>query len=295
MEKSIKKTRSSAYQIKPLLFQDIPQAIKLSNAEKWNQKEEDWTLLIQNPKNICLAAVDEEKIIGTGTAIIYANKVAWIGMILVEQSHRGRGVSKSILLRLFEHLNFIPSVKLDATPAGQAVYQKFGFKDEYIIHRMTTTSLSVKSIPTEEGISLEPVQLTDIPEIVEYDSRIFGASRKQLIEFLIKNYPHKSWLLRRNREIEGFTLGRDGTRFNQIGPVMASSPEISKKLVVRALRDLKDKPVVIDVLDDKNEMITWLKSIGFDKKRHFIRMYQNENSYPGVPKNQYLICGPEFG
>ena len=76
--------------IKKLTIQDIEQAIKLSNAEKWNQTEKDWGLLIRNPQNICLAAKDGENIIGTATAINYANDVAWIGMVIVHKEYRGR-------------------------------------------------------------------------------------------------------------------------------------------------------------------------------------------------------------
>lgn len=40
---------------------DIAGAMKLSNAEGWNQTEKDWKFLVQNPQNICmLAECDKE-------------------------------------------------------------------------------------------------------------------------------------------------------------------------------------------------------------------------------------------
>jgi hypothetical protein len=39
----------------------------------------------------------------------------------------------------------------------------------------------------------------------------------------------------------------------------------------------------------------WLETLGFVKQRHFIRMYRNDNPYPGISGNHYLIAGPEFG
>ncbi len=62
--------------LKRLEIQDIEQAVRLSNDEKWNQTEKDWELLIRNPQNICLAAIDGERVIGTATAINYDNDVA---------------------------------------------------------------------------------------------------------------------------------------------------------------------------------------------------------------------------
>jgi GNAT superfamily N-acetyltransferase len=120
------KNKNSSYELRSLLLQDINQAIRLSNAEKWNQTEQDWALLIRDPGNIALAALDGDKIIGTSTAIIYANDVAWIGMVLVDKDYRGRGVSKMLLTAIFEQLKSCRSVKLDATPAGQAVYKNNG-------------------------------------------------------------------------------------------------------------------------------------------------------------------------
>jgi GNAT superfamily N-acetyltransferase len=281
--------------IRTLTIRDIGQAKKLSDAEKWNQTEKDWKLLISNPGNVCLAAESGGKIIGTATAINYENRIAWIGMVLVDREFRGLGISKVLLAELLEQLKSFPSVKLDATPAGQKVYPKFGFKDEYLIHRMTIDCVSTKTWKFVHDHSVESVQPDDIGEIVEYDKRVFGAGRKSLLEFLIKNYPESAWVLKKDGNIKGFALGRKGARVNQVGPVTASLTDDAKQLILKSLTSLKGKPVVIDVLDDKRDLTDWLSAAGFVKQRHFIRMYRNENTFPGIRENQFLVCGPEFG
>lgn len=287
--------RHSPYQIKPLLIRDIGRAIKLSDAENWNQTKKDWSLLVINSQNICLAAFDEKKLVGTATAINYENKVAWIGMVLVDHDYRGRGISKMLLSGLFENLKACGSVKLDATPAGQPVYQKYGFKDEYLIHRMTIFSATSKILPTESRFSPELVRPDVLQEVVEYDKQVFGASRKQLIEFLVKNDSGNVWMIRREGQISGIVLGRKGARFHQIGPLMASNAEDAKILILKSLEKLSGRPVVVDIPDNKRDLIEWLNTMGFLEQRQFIRMYQNENPYPGKSENQFLICGPEFG
>jgi hypothetical protein len=111
----------------------------------------------------------------------------------------------------------------------------------------------------------------------------------------VKTYPHKAWMLKRNNSVTGFVLGRDGRKYNQIGPVMASSPADAEILITKLFSDSENKPMVADVLNDKQELITWLSSIGFVQQRHFVRMYQHNNPFPGSIDKQYLICGPEFG
>ena len=123
----------------------------------------------------------------------------------------------------------------------------------------------------------------------------FGANRVQLIEYLLQQYGEKAWKLTRNEIISGIVLGRTGNRFHHVGPVLAQETEDAKILIGRALTDLHQQPVVVDVLCDKHELIDWLNSLGFKEQRRFVRMYRNHNPFPGEINKQYLICGPEFG
>ena len=273
---------------------DIGSAMKLSSAEGWNQTENDWKLLVDDPHNICLVAEMDNKVIGTTTAMNYANAEAWIGMVLVDKEYRGNGVSKALLAGILEKTSFIKSIKLDATEAGQPVYQKFGFKDEYIIARMVNT-WAMKLWIAEQEFEPEQIMPRDIREIVAIDEAVFGVNRKQLIKFLLQRYPNQGWLLRRRGAIVGFVLGREGNKYHHIGPLVASSTSDAMILISKAIEDLTDKSVAVDILCDKMELIKWLNSIGFIRQRDFVRMYKNENPFPGKIADQFLICGPEFG
>jgi predicted GNAT family N-acyltransferase len=283
------------FTLRPMQLGDIEQGMQLSSSEGWNQTEKDWKLLIENPGNISLVAEAENKVIATTTAINYSNEIAWIGMVLVNKNYRGRGVSKSLLRNILEKLRSCKSIKLDATPAGQQVYKKFGFADEYLITRMI--NLSPKSLPTSDDINIlpEPILPKHTEEIAALDKAIFGANRIHLIKYLVKEYPRKAWLLKRNNKIEGFVLGRDGTKYNHIGPVAASSTFDAQILVSNALQKLNNQPVIADVPNDKEELLTWLHSLAFREQRQFMRMYMQKNPFPGIIDKHHLICGPEFG
>lgn len=286
--------KKAVFIIRPIQPGDIVNAMKLSDAEGWNQTEEDWKLLIESPQNVCMLAESSEKIIGTTTAINYSNQIAWIGMVLVAKGFRGQGVSKALLTNVLKKLASFKSVKLDATPGGRPIYQKFDFKDEYLISRMTTASMNAISSDDDE-IPAEPIELKHIAEIIALDQLIFGANRTNLIESLIKKFPRKAWLLKRNNSIAGFALGRAGNKYHQVGPVCASNINDIKILIRKALKELSRQPVLADVLCEKEDLISWLTSIGFNRQRDFVRMYKNANPYPGIINKQYLICGPEFG
>lgn len=287
--------QKTTFTLRTLELSDISSAIKLSKAEGWNQTEKDWKLFIENPENVCMVAECGNKVIGTTTAINYSNEVAWIGMVLVDKEYRGQGISKSLLTNIFKKLESCKSVKLDATPEGQKVYKKLDFKDAYLIARMVNSSMNDLQSDYDNDKLPEPIQQNHIQEIIALDEIIFGANRAQLIKFLIREYPDKAWIIKRNNRIAGFALGRDGNKYQHIGPVVADNTADAKILITHALKKLTNQLVVVDVLDDKEEMLTWLNSIGFIKQRHFTRMYKKENTIPGITDKQYLICGPEFG
>lgn len=109
------------------------------------------------------------------------------------------------------------------------------------------------------------------------------------------NYSDKSFSFMGGNDKWGYIFGRNGTRFNYAGPLCADSEESARALLSIALKSLQNKPVVLDIPEDKEDLIRWLESLGFEKQRHFVRMYLGKNPYPGEIKSQYLISGPEFG
>lgn len=284
----------SDFILRPLKLNDISAAMNLSTAEGWNQTENDWALLIKESEGTCVLAEHDSKVIGTTTAINYSRQLAWIGMVLVDKSYRGQGVSKALLDHVFKNTSDI-SIKLDATPDGQQVYRRFDFKDEYLIDRMVNVSLANFASFDNSGIEPEPVKPENIKEIVAFDAAVFGTKREQLITSLVKEYPGKAWMVRHNNRVTGFVLGRDGSKYHHVGPVSASTIEDAQALIAKSVGVLIQKPVVVDVLQDKQALIASLKSLGFTKQRHFVRMYKGENHFPGITGHYYCICGPEFG
>ena len=287
-------TYNQSFTIRPMKTDDLGQALGLSNSEGWNQTENDWKLLLENPLNTCIAAEYNSQVIGTATALNHSGKVAWIGMVLVDKSFRGQGIGKMLLKNIIDALKDIDSIKLDATPAGLPLYRKLGFIEEYIIYRMINPSLQNSKNRT---FKYEPVYISqaDFKEVLKLDKSIFGTSRTYLLNALLSNYPGKAYLIKRDKKPDGYIFGREGVRFNYIGPVIADSDDSVRILVLKAFESLDQQPVAIDILQDKEEIIKWLESMGFAKQRHFIRMYLRSNAYHGSVKNYYFISGPEFG
>lgn len=290
---SFRQLKEADFIIRPLCVEDIPAAMKLSTSEGWNQTDGDWRLFMESTGSVCLAAEQHGTVIGTTTSIVYSNKVAWIAMVLVDKEYRGRGVSKALLRAILKQLAFCASIKLDATAAGEHVYRQFDFRDEYRIMRMTTSKAELTGHRVE--LFSERIESASIPEVAALDESIFGVDRTQLIEHLVKYYPEKSWMVRKDGKISGIALGRRGHKYHHIGPVVAEDGKEVKALIKAALEEIGQQPAVMDVLFDKHHLIGWLESIGFKPQRMFTRMFKKHNPFQGDINKQFLICGPEFG
>jgi len=280
--------------VRKMVASDMESLMRLKNAEGWNQREKDWELLIGYNDSVNLVAELDDKIVASITGINYANTVAWIGMMLVEKEYRGRGISKRLLNQTIELLSDCQSIKLDATPAGQPVYKKIGFMDEYTIFRMTNPAVMEISASFSDFKPLK-MEKRDIDEICKLDEVVFGADRSDLIDWLYDDSPDLAWLIRGRQTLRAFCLGRKGMNYTQIGPVCAVTDEAAKAILYVALNQNVGKAVVIDLHADKKGIQDWLIQNGFTPQRPFERMYLHHNPHPGIIEKQYGICGPELG
>lgn len=271
----------------------LPELMKLKELALWNQIETDWSIFIDNYADHAFVVTKGTHVVGSAAAINYQNKAAWIGMVLVHPEHRKRGIASELMQQVIVSLQACQSIKLDATPSGRKVYLNLGFEDEEEIIRLSAknvTSTNLNKIDTSAVISADHCS-----KILDIDQNIFKCDRSILLKTFYNNQTAKSYTICNSEKIEGFCLGRQGSEYYQIGPVGATSPEAAKKLISKALHDLSNENVILDVpTRHLPELDNILSSAGFVRQRSFIRMYLNANHQ--INWNNYYVCaGPEFG
>lgn len=271
---------------------DLPDAMDIKNEEGWNQTLKDWEFLMNEPSGTCLVATYRDKLVATVSAIGYDSHLAWIGMMLVRKEHRGQGLAKMLMRAIMERLQDYLVIKLDATPAGFPVYARLGFVSEYRIWRMTRSPLIQPSGPIGDLSVLVKKSLQDI---IAYDKNTYGVNRKHLLKYLYQQSPHSVQVAGEKKSIKGYIMGRPGTNYRQLGPLLADSTATAIGLISSALSQHHEQPIVVDVLADKEELVGWLQSQGFTSQRELIRMYYQHNPFPGNLPQQFLISGPELG
>ena len=275
-----------AFEIRRLTSADIPDGMRLKNAEGWNQVEADWQLYLELAPAGCIAAVRGGLVAGTGVAVSYDCRLAWIGMILVDTASRRLGVATTVMRELLQALAPDMTAKLDASPVGQPVYEKLGFVAECGLTRM-----ACPAVPSLLN-SVSSVRPLDVPQLAwaaEKDAVAFGVARASLLSRLLARTPEAAWCMP-----EGFCMGRAGWHSFQIGPVIATHFEAARTVVAAALGRLHGRVVILDVPDAQHDMQEWLASLGFVQLRRYVRMVRGAN-VTGESERYFAATGPEFG
>jgi len=286
-------SESGGIAIRPMTRNDIPGGMRLSALAGWNQTEADWELFLAANAEGCFVAVHNGQPVGTVATITYAGWLAWIGLVLVDPQFRKMGIGSLLMDAALDYLKDCPSIKLDASAAGKRLYDTMSFVDEYELQRLTHGSVPV--LP--HTLSADIFQLTEATceRILELDRKVFGVDRRNVINALLKNAPESAFYLERKGRVCGYCLGRSGSKFHQIGPVIAENAEDAKALMQTALRKFVGRPVLLDVPSAQPELLAWLESQGFVSQRTFARMFRNGNGSPGIPAQYFAIAGPELG
>jgi len=269
---------------------DVAAGLALCRASGWNQTAQDWQFFLAEAPQGALVAEEEGRVIGTVATLPYES-FTWISMVLVDPVARGRHVGTTLLQRGLELVGGGVTARLDATPAGEAIYRTLGFVGEYRLARWCLDATP----PIARQSGAQSLAATDWPAIRQMDRHAFGASRLGLLRRLATDAPEYARVLRRGSDVRGYVFGRHGHNRDHIGPLVADGPETAAALLASILTDHPVRRFYLDVPDDQQEWRDIISGIGFAMERPFLRMHRGPLETPGEPASIYAIAGPELG
>jgi predicted N-acetyltransferase YhbS len=280
---------------------DLDGAFGLSTANGWNQRLSDWRMLLQLAPAGSFAAVADDRIVGTAIGIDYGT-FAWIAMMLVDPARRGRGLGARLLEAAIGAVPPEIPIRLDATPRGRPLYQRYGFEDEAQLTRHVAES-SRPSVDLASDLTSRHVRgltLADVPAVIARDDRVFGAHRRILLEWALKDAGQYAKMIDSDAGAH-YCFGRPGRLFDQIGPVVADDDHTARALVSASLLAADGRAVVVDAFDRHRGFTDWLRSRGFTASRPLFRMRRalqraQRGGHAGThgASSERAILGPEF-
>jgi GNAT superfamily N-acetyltransferase len=247
---------------------DIGAGMRLKVQNGWNQLEGDWVRQLELEPSGCFVAERDGKVVGTACGTVF-DTVAWVAMVLVDKEQRGQGIGTALMERVLDYLTErqVTSIRLDATPLGQPVYEKLGFQAEFMLHRYEGILPGVEATARK----VEAVRMEDVAAIVELDRRITGTNRGRLLERLFQERPEELRLVRGTKGIEGFVGARPGARAWQVGPCLGHA-EACRELLLEVWQRHVRKPVFLDIPDSQAVAQGIAKDMGLTVQRPLLRM-----------------------
>jgi GNAT superfamily N-acetyltransferase len=283
--------------IRLLEAQDLPVLTRLKEQAGWNQLEPDLHRLLDLEPDGCFLAELDGRPVGTTTTCVFG-PVAWVAMVLVEQTLRGRGIGTALMEHALTYLarRGVQTIRLDATPLGQPVYEKLGFVAEYRLARhqgvVPLSQTEGRDGPAADAL-LEFALPEDLEAVARLDREITHTDRRKLLERLHEERPTDMYLLRIGGRLEGFVTSRPGANAAQIGPCLASATA-GPPLLTAACRRHAGQNVFIDIPESHAAATALARGMGLTVQRHLLRMAR------GVPIRErtdqlWASSGPEKG
>ena len=225
---------------------DLSAAHSLSTQAGWNQTRADWRRLIEHPSVEGFAGRVGGTLVATATVATYdgaaTGDVGWVGMVLVEESHRRQGYGTTMLDRAMDWADArLDAVGLDATEYGRPLYEERGFEAVAPVDRW-----SGALEPRGGDVDVERVEQDDLRRVCAFDRRACGVDRSELLALLHAEDGTTCFAVTEADDVTGYAVLRPGREQHHLGPVVASDVDVRSSLLDAAARTLDGAPVLVD-------------------------------------------------
>lgn len=283
----------------------------------WNQTTDDWQVfvnlgevhVIRDADGMIVASgavLPMGRSVSAGQGTQQAADISWISMILVTPARRGGGYGRAVFdacLRSIQSAGRIPM--LDATPAGEALYQRFGFQPLWRLTRWRRPARDGdgarggdrddrrEDAPTRADGPHRPddAHPDSLPPLLAADRLASGFERNALLTALAGRSSSRALA-----HGEACALLRAGRTASQIGPLLAADEQAAAALLADLVAN-ETTALLIDVPDGRPLIQEALQADGFQEERRFARMVlRGPDQMPpdDRPELIHAIAGPEF-
>lgn len=259
-----------------LLPEDLAAGLRLSTQAGWNQTAADWRRALDVCPDGLLAGRLDGQVVATGCVASFGRDATWIGLILVDEALRGRGIGATMFRHTIDLARRIggDAVGLDASDLGRPVYLKQGFFDVAPIDRWCGVLR-----PTAATAALEPIATRNWSAVADLDRAACGVDRAPLLRHLLADPAVHGFSV----PGAGHAILYPGRTQAHLGPVVAADDAVFALLLSRAAELLNGFEVVVDALRTPSTSAL-LEAHGLRIQRRLTRMT--------LARPQPLLMGP---
>jgi GNAT superfamily N-acetyltransferase len=274
--------------IRLLTDADLVSGQALSEQAGWNQTPADWQRCLDLEPAGCFTAELDGAVAGTATTCVFGG-AAWVAMVLVAERFRRRGIGQALMEHALAYLDGVGvrTVRLDATPMGQPLYERLGFRPQFLLTRYAG-ELPEGGAEPAEVVTVPPERW---PELLALDEAVTRTDRRKLLLRLFAEQPDEVRGVEGPAGWRGLMTIRRGRQAVQLGPCLG---EAAASLLADACRRHAGRRAYLDVPDDNQTAARIATGWGLTRQRQLLRMFRGE---PVIERIEWLFAssGPEKG
>ncbi len=273
------------FHVRTMEPKDFPFAVSLANTMNWNMTSADFEFNMQLEPNGCLVLLEDSQPVGLATCIGYG-EVGWFGNLVVKEAYRKQGKGTLLVKHAVNYLKKVgaTTVGIYAYPHLADFYGKIGFKHDkdFLVLKVGTVSASLEKSETS-GV----IETRDLPKIEDFDEKCFGASRKRLLEKMLKNPDDIVYAAIEDSEIVGFGVAKTYGELAEIGPLECKEgkPEAAANLLGALLHRLGGFEAYMYLSATETALLDEAFKAGFKEEFRLRRMFLG----PAIATNVHIL------
>lgn len=264
------------FSVKKMSEQDFEFAVRLTDTEGWNFIEDDFKFMTELEPEGCFVLFANSERIGIVTSISFG-RIGWLGNLIVKEEFRKRGAGALLVKRVIKYLTSkkVETIGLYAYTDTIPFYKKLGFKNdsEFLVLNGKASFSPVEANPLE-------ARKEDFQKIIDYDCYCFGASRKKLLEAILRDGNNLCYLFTQDRQPLGYIMAKVYEGFTEIGPLTCQRgrSDVAIDLLKAVLNRLEGFEVSLCVPKKEFVILDFLLKLGFHERFRVARMFLNSSS-----------------
>ena len=274
---------------RPFASSDLDHAVAQATREGWAASRAWFAAILAHDPDLCFVADSAGRGVGMITATAFGAS-GWVGNLIVDPSHRRRGLGEALMRRALDALDArgIRTLRLDADPPGVNIYRRLGFVDE---QRSRRFKLPAPTIPASSG-TMSP--LRSFEPVAGLDRQTFGDDRARLMSLVL---PHAaaSLVAGDTGEPRGYAMvipAGDGVSF---GPCVAYDAATASALLRACLAACVGAAVTGGCLEDNPAAAEAFLAMGFRETEPSLRMVRGPAEARGRPLQTFAIASGAVG
>ena len=261
---------------------DLERILELRSIVRWSADPRAFELLrgVRDARWAVAEAPDGEL-----AGMVGAVPLGDIGVLChlaVHDGYRGLGLGALLSTWAVAYLRSrgAKTIRLYSTLRAEGLYRSLGFEEvtPRTIYRLEEGSWRLRVPDQVDRHRVETLTFGDLPELYGVDRWSYGADRSALLFATLRLHPGRGLLVRDSTgRIKGYLIRSVRGRATRIGPFLASTPDVARLLLARALSATGGTPVQVTVPGPAGcHAHSLLQEFGFEGTEDRMRMELGE-------------------